>query len=51
MAGKPDDMLELYSEECLEYMLECPVRRYGQERRFERLPDGLALGRNKLNIF
>lgn len=49
--GKPDDLLELYSEECLEYLLECPVRRYGQERRFEPLPDGIALGRNKFNLF
>lgn len=51
VAGKPDDLLELYSEECLEFLLECPVRRYGQERRFERLPDGIALGRNKFNLF
>ena len=50
-SGKPDDLLEAYSEECLEFLLECPVRRYGQERRFEPLPDGLALGRNKFNLY
>jgi hypothetical protein len=50
-SGKPDDLLEIYCEECLEFLLECPVRRYGQERRFEPLPDGLALGRNKFNLY
>lgn len=50
-SGKPDDLLEAYSEECLEFLLECPVRRYGQERRFEPLPDGLALGRGKYNLY
>ena len=50
-AGKADDLLEAYCEECLEFLLECPVRRYGQERRFEPLPDGLALGRNKFNLY
>ena len=50
-SGKPDDLLEIYSEECLEFLLECPVRRYGQERRFEPLPDGLALGRNRFNLY
>jgi hypothetical protein len=50
-SGKPDDLLELYCEECLEFLLECPVRRYGQERRFEPLPDGLALGRNRFNLY
>ncbi|MBA2272211.1 MAG: hypothetical protein H0W20_16700 [Chthoniobacterales bacterium] len=49
--GAPDTLLEEYSKECLQFLLECPVRRYGQERRFERLPDGLALGRNKFNIY
>jgi hypothetical protein len=50
-SGKPDDLLEIYCEECLEFLLECPVRRYGQERRFEPLPDGLALGRNRFNLY
>jgi hypothetical protein len=49
--GKADDLLEAYCEECLEFLLECPVRRYGQERRFEPLPDGLALGRNRFNLY
>jgi hypothetical protein len=49
--GKPDDLLEAYSQECLQFLLECPVRRYGQERLFEPLPDGLALGRNRYNVY
>jgi hypothetical protein len=49
-AGRPDDLLEMYCQESLQFLLQCPVRRYGQERRFEKLPDGLALGRTKLNI-
>jgi len=50
-SGKPDDLLEAYCGECFQFLLECPVRRFGQERRFEPLPDGLALGREKLNIY
>jgi hypothetical protein len=50
-AGKPDDLLESYCQECLQFLLECPVRRYGQERLFEPLPDGLALGRNRFNVY
>jgi hypothetical protein len=49
--GTPDDLLEIYSKECLQFLLGAPVRRYGQERRFELLPDGLALGRDKFNIY
>jgi hypothetical protein len=50
-AGKPDDLLEAYCKDCIQFLLECPVSRYGQERRFERLPDGLALGRNQFNVY
>lgn len=48
--GTADDLLESYSQEALQFLLECPVRRYGQERRFEKLPDGLALAKNKFNV-
>lgn len=50
LKGKPDDLLEAYSADALQFLLECPVRRFGQERRFEPLPDGLVLGRDQLNI-
>jgi hypothetical protein len=49
--GAPDDLLEDYTKDCLQFLLECPVRRYGQERRFEKLPDGLALARDGFNLF
>ncbi len=49
--GKADDLLEAYSKDCIQFLLECPVSRYGQERRFERLPDGLALGRDQMNVY
>lgn len=48
--GRPDELLESYSEECLEYLIGIPVSRFGQERRFERLPDAVALGRDGLNL-
>lgn len=49
--GTADDLLEDYSKECFQFLLECPVRRYGQERKFEKRPDGLALGRRGINFF
>lgn len=49
-SGTADDLLEAYCKEALQFLLECPVRRYGQERRFEKLPDGLALAKNKFNL-
>ena len=49
--GTADDLLEDYSKECFQFLLECPVRRYGQERKFEKRPDGLALGRRGMNFF
>ena len=51
MTGAADDLLEDYTKECLHYMLDCPVRRYGQERRFESLPDGVAFARNSTNLY
>lgn len=50
LTGRPDDLLEAYVADCLQFLLECPVRRFGHERRFERLPDGIALGRSNLNV-
>ncbi len=49
--GKPEDLLEMYSKDCLQFLFECPVSQYGQERRFERLPDGFALGRHQFNVY
>lgn len=46
MDGKPDDIFEDYVKECLQFLVNAPAWRYGQERRFEKLPDGLILGRD-----
>ncbi|MBN1316519.1 MAG: hypothetical protein JXA42_13670 [Anaerolineales bacterium] len=41
--GKPDDLFEIYVRVSLEFVLGGKVLRYGQERRFEARPDGIAL--------
>ena len=48
MEGKPDDLLEEHVTQCLQYLLNHPARRYGQDRRFESLPDGIAIGPNDI---
>ena len=45
LSGDPEDLHELYVAECLQFILESPTRRYGQERSFESLPDGIVLGK------
>jgi hypothetical protein len=44
--GKPDDIFEEYVKESLQFLVNAPAWRYGQERRFEKLPDGLIFGRD-----
>jgi hypothetical protein len=41
--GKADDLFERYVHAGLQFLLRGRVLRYGQERRFEALPDGLIL--------
>jgi hypothetical protein len=48
--GKADDLLEIYIKECLQYLLFSPARRYGQERLFESLPDGIIIGKDRMII-
>ena len=43
MTGRADDLFEEYVRVALEFLLGTRVIRYGQERRFERRPDGLVL--------
>jgi hypothetical protein len=43
-AGKPDTIFEEYVHAGLEFTLQDRVVRYGQERLFEALPDGLVAG-------
>ena len=44
MAGKPDTLFEEYVHAGLQFVLQDRVVRYGQERLFEALPDGLVAG-------
>lgn len=51
ISGDADDLLEEYSAECLRFILNHSARRYGIERRFESVPDGVALGSNGLVFY
>lgn len=46
LEGKPDDLLEIYSKECFQFLFKTSVRRYGKDRSFESLPDGIVLGKD-----
>lgn len=48
MDGKPEDLLEEQVARCLEYLLQKRARRWGGDRRFEPLPDGVAVGQSGL---
>ncbi len=50
LVGQPDRLLEEITQDGFAYLMESPVRRYGQERAFERLPDAVVLGRNGYNV-
>lgn len=44
--GRPEDLLEIYSKECFQFLFKTPVRRYGIDRSFESVPDGIILCNN-----
>lgn len=48
IAGKPEDLLEDLIKTCLEYLFGQKAHRWGSERRFEPLPDGVAIGPDNL---
>ncbi|WP_276374287.1 hypothetical protein [Chryseolinea sp. H1M3-3] len=50
LIGKPDDLHELYVKECLQFIMASPVRRYGIDRAFQKLPDGVVLGKERILI-
>jgi hypothetical protein len=50
LTGEPEDLLELYASECLQYIFESPTRRYGSDRLFEKLPDGIVLCKGRFMI-
>jgi len=41
--GKPDELLEIYTKECLQFLLNSRARIYGNKRRGESLPDGVVI--------
>jgi len=47
LSGEPGELLELYASECFMYLMESPTRRYGSERRFEKIADGIVLAKGK----
>jgi len=52
VAGKPDTLFEEYVHAGLQFILQDRVVRYGQERLFEAVPDGLVAGsRSPLMIY
>jgi len=44
--GKPDDLFEQYVHAGLQFLFRSRVVRYGQDRRGEPVPDGIAVGRS-----
>ena len=50
LIGEPEDLHELYTSECLQFLFESPTRRYGTDRLFEKLPDGLVLCKGRFMI-
>jgi len=46
--GKADDLFEEYAQVALQFVLGNRVIRYGQDRRFEPLPDGIAFARDQV---
>ncbi len=50
LTGNPEALLEVYVTECLQYIFESPTRRYGSDRLFEKLPDGIILCKGEFII-
>ncbi|MEQ1763730.1 MAG: hypothetical protein ABL984_11360 [Pyrinomonadaceae bacterium] len=48
LSGEPDDLHEIYVRECLSFALDSPTRRYGIDRSFQPVPDGVVLGKKRL---
>jgi len=50
LIGKADDLFEAYVHAGLQFLLQRKVIRYGQNRLFETVPDGLVLGRDSVRL-
>jgi len=46
LTGEPDDLFEAYVHAGFQFLLRGRVLRYGQDRRFEAVPDGLVLSKS-----
>ncbi len=46
LEGEAFDLHEIYIKECLQFILQSPTRRYGKDRLFESLPDGIVVCKN-----
>lgn len=50
LRGTPDDILENAVRDCLQYLFADRAYCYGQQRRFEKVPDGIAFGKKDLIV-
>jgi len=50
LQGEAFDLHELYVKECFQFILQSPTRRYGKERLFESIPDGIVICKNGMMI-
>lgn len=46
LSGEPNDLHEIFIAECMQFIMSSPTRRYGKDRLFESLPDGIILGKD-----
>jgi len=50
LQGRADELFESYVHAGLQFIIQQRVIRYGQDRLFETVPDGLILGRNSVQL-
>ncbi|MEO8665939.1 MAG: hypothetical protein ABI462_10615 [Ignavibacteria bacterium] len=50
LQGNAFDLHEMYVKECFQFILQSPTRRYGKERLFESIPDGIVICKNGMMI-
>lgn len=50
LQGDAFDLHELYVKECFQFILQSPTRRFGKDRLFESIPDGVVICKNGMMI-
>lgn len=50
LQGDAFDLHELYVKECFQFILQSPTRRYGKDRLFDSIPDGIVICKNGMMI-